>query len=269
MKIAIVSDIHGNKIALEAVLRDIEVEKADHTIILGDIITDFPQNTKETVNIVKSITNFVIKGNREIIINNNMEDGKSKKQFLSTYLTYNELSSNDLNYINSLPEQLSLIFNEKLSLRCVHGSPFSAFEHIIENNDTKNLKILNTINEKILLCGHTHKQWFCNLDKKIIINPGSVGINFSGNRSAQYALIEDKNGNLEIELKNIMYDFDLFKSSCDLSIPWIRLCIRGMEKGKEYTIQFLEEAKMRHGVWPIPNELWDNLFEEWCRKGIL
>jgi putative phosphoesterase len=269
MKIAIISDIHGNKIALEAVLKDVEVEKADHIIILGDIITDFPQNTKEIIKVVKSVTDFVIKGNREITINNNMEDGKSKKQFLSTYLTYNELSSNELNYINSLPEQLSLIFNENFSLRCVHGSPFSAFEHIIENNDIENIKTLNKIDEKILLCGHTHKQWFNKLDNKIIINPGSVGINFSGNRSAQYVLLEDKNDNLDIKLKNIMYDFECFKSSCDLSIPWIRLCIRGIEDGKEYTLDFLEEAKIRYGVWPIPNELWDNLFEEWCKRGIL
>jgi predicted phosphodiesterase len=53
MKIAILSDIHGNIMALEAVLHDIELEKADHIIVLGDIITDFYKGTKEVIGKIK------------------------------------------------------------------------------------------------------------------------------------------------------------------------------------------------------------------------
>jgi putative phosphoesterase len=269
MKITVLSDIHGNKAALDAVLRDTEAEKPDHIIVLGDIITDFPRDTKSVISTIRSITDFVIKGNREITINDNIEDGKSYKQFLTTYLTYRELSVNELNYLSTLPEQLSLQFDENLTLRCVHGSPSSAFEHIIENNDSKNSAMLDSITEKILLCGHTHKQWYSKLNGKTIINPGSVGINFSGSKAAQYAIMENGKDGLEIRLKNVAYDFDLFKSTCDLNIPWVRLCIRGIEDGSVYTMLFLEEAKKKYGLWPIPNELWDELFEEWCKKGII
>jgi protein phosphatase len=53
MKIAILSDIHGNRLALEAVLNDIKKNKTDQIIILGDLITDFPQETNNVLNIVK------------------------------------------------------------------------------------------------------------------------------------------------------------------------------------------------------------------------
>ena len=268
MKIAVLSDIHGNLIAFEAVLNDIKKEKIDHIIILGDHITDFPMETKNVIKTIRGTTNFVLKGNREIVING-VEDGQKYQQFFTTYLTSKELSIEEWNYINSLPEQISLNFNEYIQIRCVHGSPFSAFEHINENDDKKNIETLNKIPEKILLCGHTHKQWYKNINDKIILNPGSIGINFSGNKAAQYGIININNNDIRIELKNIEYDFDLFKKSCDLSIPWIRLCISGIEDGKEYTIKFLEEAKRKCDESPIPNDIWNNLFKEWCNQKII
>jgi putative phosphoesterase len=268
MKIAILSDIHGNAMAFKAVLHDMELEKVDHIIVLGDIITDFYEGTKEVIGEIKSITDFVIKGNREKNIND-IDDVKKYKQFITTYLTYKELSNDDIGYINLLPEQLSLIFDQYFSIRCVHGSPFSTFEHIFKNDERKITETLNKTNERILLCGHTHEQWFKNINNKIIVNPGSIGMNFSGNKTAQYALLEYKNKDIEIRLKNIEYNFSLFKRACDLNIPWIRLCICGMEDGIVYTVKFLEEAKNKYGVWPIPNNLWDSLFDEWCNKKII
>ena len=268
MKLAVLSDIHGNQIAFDAVLRDIEKEKISHIIILGDHITDFPQETKNVIKTIRSITNFALKGNREIVING-VEDGQKYQQFLATYLTYKELSVEELNYINTLPEQISLYFNENVTIRCVHGSPFSAFEHIYENEDKKNIEILDKIQERILLCGHTHEQWYKNINNKLILNPGSVGINFSGSKTAQYGIVHIENNKIRIELKNIEYDFNLFKKSCDLSIPWIKLCISGIEDGQVYTMKFLEEAKGKSNVWPIPNDIWNELFTDWCKRKII
>ena len=266
IKIAVLSDVHGNINALDSVLEDIKKEKADHVIVLGDFITDFPAGTKKTIDTIRSVTDYVIKGNREIIIEKGMEDGYNYNQFITTYLTLMELNDSEKNYIKKLPEQISLIFNENISIRCVHGSPFSAFEHIFENDINKNIDTLSKIPEKILLCGHTHEQWSQTINEKIILNPGSVGINFAGNKAAQYGILCIENNNVSIELKNIDYDFDSFKKSCDLDIPWIKLIISGMEDGKVYTVEFLEEAKKRSSTWPIPDDLWFKLSEEWCRK---
>jgi putative phosphoesterase len=268
LKIAVLSDIHGNKIALETVINEISVEKIDHIIILGDLVTDLPHETNSVLELIKTLGNFVIKGNRESYLLNDHEP-LEYDQFLTTFLTKKIISEKNYNYLELLPEHISLVFDSKFSLHCVHGSPSSNSEHIKENGIEANINHLNKINENLLLCGHTHEQWYKNINGKIILNPGSVGLNFSGDRTANYAIINSFKNKINIELRKTHYDFNQFKKGCDLEIPWIRLCVKGMEDGIIYTLKFLEEAKLRTIKYPIPNEIWNNLFKEWCDKKIL
>jgi putative phosphoesterase len=268
VEIAVLSDIHGNQLALEAVLNDIDKHKIRQIIFLGDLITDLPQETNNVLNTIRAVGTYIIQGNREYSLMNKKEQFEYN-QFLTTYLTFNQISDDNFEFITSLPEQISLIYDNIFSLRCIHATPFSLFDHIHENDNKVIVNSLNSINEKILLCGHTHRQWYKNINGKIILNPGSVGINFSGDQSAQYALLKYEHGKISCELKKIKYDFNAFKSMCDLSIPWVRLCVRGMEDGSEYTLRFLDEAKIRCNEWPIPNDVWDDLFKEWCEKKII
>ena len=122
MKIAILSDVHGNKFALEAVLEDIQKEKVDHIILLGDLVTDLPNDTNSVLNTVKLVGNTVIRGNREYLFLNNLEP-IDYDQFKTTHLTSKIITEENHNYLNSLPEQVSLYYDSKFSIRCVHGSP--------------------------------------------------------------------------------------------------------------------------------------------------
>ena len=70
MKVAVLADIHGNLFALEAVLNDIKAHNVDQTIILGDLITDFPDFTNNVLDLAKQCTMHIIKGNREIYVAN-------------------------------------------------------------------------------------------------------------------------------------------------------------------------------------------------------
>ena len=267
MKIAILSDIHGNKAALDAVFEDIQKNTVDHIIVLGDL-TGFTGENNDVLEIIKSKCGFIIKGNEDLYLQNNHELF-GYDQFLVPYLMKKSISEINNNYIKSLPEQISLIFNSEFSVRCTHGSPFKINEHIDEMDEKTQINCLNKINEHILLCGHTHKQWYKSIQEKIIINPGSVGLTYSGDKTAQYAMVIVNSNNIQIEIKKIAYNFELFKKKCDLDIPWIRLCVRGMEDGIFYTNKFLEEAKSRTKEWPIPNEIWNNLFKEWCNTKII
>jgi putative phosphoesterase len=205
MKIAVLSDIHGNMVALEAIIDEIKKFKMDQIIVLGDIITDIPQYSNETINIVMEYGNYVIQGNREYIINNKLEN-YSYDQFLSSKLSISQLSEENLTYINNLPESISIKYDKNFSIKCVHGTPFSIYEHLIENDIKIINKCLKILNDKILLCGHTHCQWYKNINDKIILNPGSVGLNFNGTKLAQYAIIHYQNEKVTIELKQIEYD---------------------------------------------------------------
>jgi putative phosphoesterase len=181
MRIAILSDIHGNLIALNKVLNYINKNKISSIIILGDIIMDFSDNTNKILDKIKKYTNYIIKGNREKYIINIGKKLNNYKQLLPISKTYKIITEENYNFIKSLPEQIVIQYSNGFSLRCVHGSPNSTIEILYENNDIINKKILKDIDQNIVLCGHNHKQWVYEYNNKYIISVGSVGMNFNGN----------------------------------------------------------------------------------------
>ena len=164
---------------------------------------------------------------------------------------------------------MSIVYNEQLSLKCVYGSPFSILDKIEENNIEIIEKSLKNINEKILLCGHTHIQWHKKYKGKIILNPGSVGAGISVKKMAQYSIIEIIKNEIKIEHKNIEYDFEKFKLHNNNDDGWNKIGIKSIEDGIDYPQKLLKELKTRTQEWPIPNKEWNNMIEEWSRKGII
>jgi len=274
MKIAVMSDIHGNNMALDAVMSDIKKEQVDKILILGDMISDFPQATKAVMDTVKDFNAFVIRGNREeyMLEYSNGEHGsewEKYRQLEANLKTYRLLSEDDIDYFRFLPKQIALWYSEIFSLRMVHGSPFSQVDSLYEDDEEQLVRSLDEINEKILLCGHTHCQMVKHIGGKTVLNPGAVGINFTKKCEAQYAIIEEKDGKILFELKSVPYDFEAFKRTCDMKSVWVRLCLKSMEDGATYNIMFLNEAKERCNTWPIPNDVFDCLVGEWEEKGII
>jgi putative phosphoesterase len=264
MRIAILSDIHGNLIALNKVLNFIHKNKINTIIILGDIITDFPENTNRILDRIKKYTNYIIKGNREEYIINIDQKLNNYKQLLPISETYKIITEENYNFIKSLPEQIVIQYSNIFSLRCVHGSPNSITEILYENDDAKNKKILKNIDQDILLCGHNHKQWIYEYNNKYIISVGSVGINFNGNQSAQFVVL-DYGDKISIELKEIKYNLNLLKK--ENRNDWVNICIKGIEIGKDLNKEFLEELKFKTNKWPVSNKIWDKQYKEWKRNG--
>lgn len=274
MKIAVLSDIHGNEAALDAVCADIRAQQADFIFILGDSISDFFHTTHSMLAKIQSLTDFVIRGNREIYM---LDQSAGKfgrmwqehKQFSTNLKTWQALSGEDLQYLSSLPQQLSMVFDDSLSLRLVHGSPFSEFDPIKEGADDLMRRSAEAIAEKILLCGHTHRPMVKEIAGKIIVNVGSVGVSFDKGCRAEYVLVHYQDGKIEIEPRKIPYDFVAWKASCDLSDPWTCLCLRSIEDAVNRNTEFLEEAQAICHCSPIPNTVWDQLAQEWRQKGRL
>jgi putative phosphoesterase len=266
MRIAVLSDIHGNLIALNKVLNFINKNKISTIIILGDIITDFPENTNKILDKIKKYTNYIIKGNREEYIINFNQKLNNYKQLLPISETYKIITEENYNFIKSLPEQIIIQYNNIFSLRCVHGSPDSIAEILYENNDSINKKILKSIGQNILLCGHNHKQWIYEYDNKYIISAGSVGVNFNGNQTAQFVVI-DYDDKIIIELKEIKYNLNLLKKEGRNKNDWVDICIKGIEIGKDLNKEFLDELKLKTNKWPVSNKTWDKQYKEWKRNG--
>ena len=85
MKVAVLTDIHGNFIALDAVVNDIKKHNVDQTIVLGDLISDFPDQTNNVLDLIKQFSDHVIKGNREHYIISIDERNREFNQFKTIF----------------------------------------------------------------------------------------------------------------------------------------------------------------------------------------
>lgn len=279
MKIAVLSDIHGNLTAFNAVLKDINELGINQYIIAGDLITDCPQ-PNEVLEKIKSLNAYVIKGNREDYIldyHKGMYDEWSKyKQMASVVWTYNRLAEGNIEYINKLPEQLSISFPQMDNIRIVHGSPFNAREELLPDKYTERLeKALNYVNESVLICGHTHRQWSKELHNKLIFNPGSVGVHFNKNKVAEYSVLTWNGNKWEVSHRQVEYDLKeleeafwesgLFQSNSALS----KVTLQSMKEGTNKVIEFImyayKLAKEEGFTNPqlVPNCIWDKAEKIW------
>jgi predicted phosphodiesterase len=274
IRIAVLSDIHGNLPALKAALSQIDDMGISHIVILGDLISDFYQYTHETIQLVRSTTAYVIRGNREGYMIHRSEHPEDTtweqyRQFSENLRTYRELTTEDITYFQQLPRGISLDFGDGFSLHGVHGSPFSEFDLLYPDKQSLITRSLDAIPEKVLLCGHTHKSFHARIGSKIIVNPGSVGLNFEQEEAAEYAVIQYTDNEIQIRQMKAKYDYASFKKSCDQDNPWVHLYLKSMEDGINYNVRFIEEAKNRWGVFPIANAHYEALYDEWCATGII
>lgn len=218
MKIAIISDIHGNDEALTAVLNSINTEKCDKIFCLGDLAMAGPEPSK-VVNKIKDLlsnNNFIlIQGNTDKklgLYDKNFEEmlEKNVPVMASAYRAdLKELSEDDKDFLASLPEKITVEENGIKIMLC-HGSPRRNDENITNDLTIEEVEdIVKDAEVEIIFCGHTHVPCgYATNTGKTVVNAGSVGRPFSEIPKACYAIIEiTENGDYEIEHKLIEYDY--------------------------------------------------------------
>ena len=219
-KIAILSDIHGNILALEKVVADMEARQVDCVFNLGDHISG-PLYPIETLQFLMKQDWVHILGNqdRQLINENPQQLGLSDKY------TFSFLSDSYLSWLRALPA--STLVNNQFFL--FHGTPSSDTTYLLETVEhgrarlathTEIAQRLNGAISRIMLCGHTHVPRFVETPQKaLIINPGSVGLPAyddetpeyhvmeTGSHHALYAILEHKNSNWQAEIIGVPYDY--------------------------------------------------------------
>lgn len=213
MKIAVLSDIHGNIVALEEVLKDAKKQDVDEYIVLGDIITDLPF-TDEVIDKIRELTPYVIKGNREsylLTYEDTKEDDKWKTLQAKSVVCYLDHTRQDnIEYMRNLPDNLVLEF-EGVKMRAVHGSPYDVAELLYFNTPLMD-KVFNELEEDILVYGHNHeKASYKEKDGKIVAQVGTLGMHNNGIGKPQYTIITCENGKASLEVKTIDYDKEELK----------------------------------------------------------
>lgn len=213
IKIAIITDIHGNSVALKAVVNDAKENKVDDFVFLGDLINDFPFGN-ETLEIVKSLSNKVLKGNKEqyLIEYDEEKYNWDNIQFRNTLFMYNELNKENLEYIKNLPNHMELEY-EGVKLFAVHGSPKSVEELL--NRRKKDLleKYTKNLEADALIFGHTHEgMWYEYINDKLVLNAGCCGVSPLYKGKAEYVILEIANENIKnIDLRLVDYNIEEVK----------------------------------------------------------
>ncbi|SMB96589.1 phosphoesterase, MJ0936 family [Desulfonispora thiosulfatigenes DSM 11270] len=208
MKIATISDIHGNLPALINAYDNIKKEGIDTIICLGDLVGygPFPN---EVIEFIKDKNILTIKGNYDASVVDNkfsyIRDTEINK--FSLPWAVNELSAEHRNYLLHLPKEINLKFNDK-SITFVHGSPRKINEYL--HLDSKEAEeVMKDFSGDLLVCAHTHLPYIKKYQNKILFNQGSIGKPKFGKPNSSYGVIEILNDQAEIliEIKEISYDF--------------------------------------------------------------
>lgn len=216
MKIAVISDIHGNKDALKAVLEDIKYRSIDKIYNLGDTLYG-PLFPIETYEMIKSTDIKSVSGNCDRILLQSSSENPTV-QFVIDMLSEEHkdwlmnlpfsIQTDDFYFCHASPENDELYMLNEIT---PNGVTIKQTEEI--------MNLLKDIPQNIIFCGHSHLPTTVYLpNNKIIINPGSVGLPAyeevelfyykieSGTPFANYTVVEKRNGEWIIEQLSIPYD---------------------------------------------------------------
>lgn len=214
MRLAVLADVHGNIAALQCVMDDIRKEGIDNFIVLGDLVMlgPAPEAVMRTVHALNPIC--WIKGNTDMWLeemSGGWEPKTAREEHLFRYYRFAEskLTETNLRFLSKLPIKKSVRVVDT-DIMCVHGSPRSVTEimdHRVPLGEME--KMVEEIEETIVLCGHSHFPYIGLIRDKHIFNVGSVGRPLDGNTLASYGILDlSSSGNPRCLIRRINYPVD-------------------------------------------------------------
>ena len=232
MKVAVISDIHGNIYALMKTLEDIDEQKVDKIICLGDLVGYGP-HPNEVVALIKRREIPCIKGNYDASV----VDGDytyirntAINSFALPWAT-NEVRIANKYFLDSLPTSLNYTFNG-VNFLFTHGSPNAINDYLFEDA-ANTIEVMNKLEDNVLVCAHTHIPCAKKYGDKLLINVGSVGKPKIGKPNPTYAIIEiEENGEVKVTFRYLEYEFKRIVKDCTM-LNFLPAITSSYETGKE------------------------------------
>lgn len=219
MRFAILSDIHGNVLALEAVLGRLKDLSPDVVLNLGDCVSG-PLWPVETVAMLRAQPMEHVRGNHDRIV------GTFEKRPPSQIdaFAWDAVSADDRAWLGGLPRRL-----ERDGMLCVHGTLASDLDYLAEDIVQGGLvradlavigRRIGPTEARIVLCGHSHQPRLLRLPGGVsVLNPGSVGwqayadddpphVSETGSPHARFAVLDMTSDRFDVALHAIEYDWE-------------------------------------------------------------
>ena len=222
MRIAVISDMHGNNLAFETVLADIKQKGTDQTVCLGDAIQGGPQPA-EVVRNLRALNCPVVMGNADAWLLSGEETGdegipseRLQKMGEVRLWSLSQLTEDEQAFISGFQPTVTINLGERFDLLCFHGSPASFDDIILPAAPLEEFQnFLGAYSDHILTGGHTHAQQIRRNGELFFFNPGSVGFAYSHYQPdgqfyadpwAEYAILTVENRQTSLEFRRIPFD---------------------------------------------------------------
>jgi putative phosphoesterase len=213
MKIAFIADIHGNALALDSVLADIQKKEIDRIYVLGDLCYRGPE-PRRSLDLVRSLNTEVIKGNADEWVVRGVREGEVPAKAIEMMnrerdWTVSQLEAADIDYLNQLPTELSLTV-DGITIKAFHATPDSLFDVVLPGADDAIVesKLMQEASSQIFIYAHIHKPYIRYLNGKMIMNTGSVGLPFDKLAMASYATVEITEGVVQASIVRVPVDIE-------------------------------------------------------------
>jgi putative phosphoesterase len=224
MRIAVISDIHGNNVALDGVLADLRQHPADQLVCLGDAVQGGPQPA-QVVDRLRELGCPVVMGNADAYlltgaVTGSEETSEERERMLSAVRAWSlaQLSAEDRTFIRGFHPTVEILLEAGRRLLCFHGSPASFDDIMLPHTPYEQLlQLLGHYHADVVCGGHTHVQYIRHLRDagRFVFNPGSVGLAYSHHQPegafhadpwAEYAVLTSEGERLALEFRRMPYD---------------------------------------------------------------
>lgn len=211
MKLAVISDIHGNRLALEAVLEDIARQGVDGIVNLGDVLS----GPLDPV----GVADLLIGQNIPTVVGNHdryLRDGTAAELTSVDRFVFERLRPAHFDWLQSWPAT-QVVADEVL---LCHGTPASDVTPWLDGwwdgravrtpTEDEVAQHADGHDYAVILCGHTHQSRAARLaDGRLLLNPGAVGLQVHlGLPDAHYATLEKRGGAYTVNFHMVPYDWD-------------------------------------------------------------
>ena len=228
-RIAVLSDVHGNLVALEAVRKALKKEKPDVTLIAGDLVMNGPE-PGATVDALREMERdgaIIVQGNTDIAVADAdfaaafpwmLESGVPDAIRAGAEWAHDALDDEQLAWLRRLPAERRVRVGDDLVL-VTHASPGSQTQGFDRDLDPSTvLERISRTDARVICCGHTHLPAVQEFGWKVIVNDGSAGYTFDGDPTASWALVtvdgakpdgeddEDDGSTVTAEIRRTEYD---------------------------------------------------------------
>jgi len=215
-RLANLSDVHGNAVALDAVRKAVKASRPDAILVAGDHVLNGPQPAAAVDGLreLQADGALIVQGNTDIAVADFdyaaafpwLTDGVPELIRTAAEWAHEALGEERVNWLRSLPAERRLRLEDQLVLVC-HASPGSqtqGFDKALDASVT--VERAARTDARVIGCGHTHLPDIRDLGWKVIVNDGSAGYVFDGDPTASWAMVDIAGDEVTAELKRTQFD---------------------------------------------------------------